>query len=795
MKEPLMIREFYRFKARHGQITTLFVVILGVLLLFTTIFIDIAKVSSTKTRLNIAVDSGASMLGSLLTSYAKMLSDMNVKGGTYYKKEGEFFFSGWLFGAICIILAIICIIAIIIAAPATAPMWAVIIGGLGAAGAGIYFHQQEVIKGLAHAFELIEGDGNQMKESTLFAVVKGVVDDPVKVRDLQDINQNGSDEDWVSRFDVYLGDRLRSLITGQEILNLEGPIKEIQKQLRCLIQGDDNLDQFRGFLKDDSVEVENPQLGLWEVFTNISAPEYDRGTLDTRIIAVESIKDVEGNIRYQVGQDTKNLVSFLGYSVNSDIWDPSDPYAEVDDEFPQDYSDQNMCQVSRLIYEIYYTDEDDNDDNHFQAYSRDLLSYSIDQLAKLESWYWPFGLYDRTEGPVEDDGVLVWDKCDEMLRWTDWIEEWRGELGTKQGEVNDDVAEVRAEIARIDAELGVVGGIITGLEADIKSLSEEYDEIVGKAREVSNQIGWRDRWIGEAETEIAELEAVENPTQEQQQRLDTLHADRITLKGERDELMAEALVLNSQLQPVSRELGEKNRELPKEREYRDVLLALRGHLEGNVKAELAALSQDTGDTMVTLADYKSNSRNTGLDDRRAVLQDRAEFLGYHCPAESKAQAEEAKVTIGDIIYAWKDTKGWHLVRAMVGNFILPYVKPKKDGGWIQSSVKIYLYPYHDEEQEVSVQAWRFDEPFSGTAGLWEFYPSGRYDAVKWAELKEKLDQKLPKAGTICKGEGLYVEVKSFLDAYGMKAQAKSYTDYADKDNEKSRWEIGITDTK
>ena len=44
MKAPLIIKEIYIFKIRHAQITTFFVVMLGVLLFLITVFVDLSQV-------------------------------------------------------------------------------------------------------------------------------------------------------------------------------------------------------------------------------------------------------------------------------------------------------------------------------------------------------------------------------------------------------------------------------------------------------------------------------------------------------------------------------------------------------------------------------------------------------------------------------------------------------------------------------------------------------------------------------------------------------------------------------
>ncbi|MBW2046765.1 MAG: hypothetical protein JRI96_18150, partial [Deltaproteobacteria bacterium] len=318
MEDFLIIKKFYGFKAKKSQIATLFVVMLGVLLLFTTVVLDIAQVSFTKTNMDKAVDSGACMMGSILTSHAKQMSDQAVKGRARYSESGGFF-SGWLMEFVLWnILAGLIIIGIILAPVGgwALVLWAVSIGAaIGAVSWGLseVYRRQAVIEAYSDALKMFNSREAQYRETVLLGVVGAAVDDPIKVADTHDINRDGSTQDWVNRFDTHYEQRLRQLILEQEGISMGGgggggsgdydnamaAVDEIRDDLDDLRNGQpDNLLAFRDFLRID----------LWDVFSQIEEPQYDSATL------LSNYREAERR-GYSAGVNILDLGRMPGYTM------------------------------------------------------------------------------------------------------------------------------------------------------------------------------------------------------------------------------------------------------------------------------------------------------------------------------------------------------------------------------------------------------------------------------------------------------------------------------------------------
>lgn len=204
-----------------GQLATLFVICLAVLLIFIAVVVNLSKFISQKTRLTIAADSSALLLGSMMGSYAYKLSKEGCNGGLHgkwYRSYGLFF---------KILATIVAIVLIIVAA-----ILEVISLGLGTyiaialvAVAGIclavwsecYQDPKQVRminKQLAKVPEKYRY--SEIAIQNAFALT---INDPNMAVDTYDYNKDGSTTDKISAFMKWQYERLEELIEGNDIAN------------------------------------------------------------------------------------------------------------------------------------------------------------------------------------------------------------------------------------------------------------------------------------------------------------------------------------------------------------------------------------------------------------------------------------------------------------------------------------------------------------------------------------------------------------------------------------------------
>jgi len=650
MQEPLIIKKFYRFKARHAQITTLFIVMLGVLLFLMTVLIDLNQVVMNKTSMAMGVDSAAATLGSMLTSQAKSLSDQAAQGALHNKKSGGFF-SGWLGEFVGYVVIVVLVVITILSWGTLSPYTMAAIGAvIGAMAWGIseIYRRQAVMESYSDYLQMLNSTKDTYRESTLLSVIAGIVNDPVKVADIHDINRNGNTTEWVGRFYNHYEERLRLLVVGQgDIEDLETMVSDILNTSGTLFSGSDNLLDLRDFVKGD----------LWELFSDIDTPDYNASGLSLAIAAAEA-KD------YSVQERVTELANDPGYEVDS-AWVGGHPHAEDNDDLPlgSSWNDETLCQLSLAIYAIYYSGEGGFDS--FKACVDEFVSLSASEI-----------VYLINSGSGEIFLSEIDDLCDNLEDLEEEINKWINLLGLKQVEIDSDVEVLEVEIDTVKAKI---------LEL------EESDSL----------------------------------------KKDALEALLSTLKSVRDYLEE----LEADIQPAKKSLD----------------------------------------------DYKSK-----ISIRRLDLKSQASAIrNYETPIAGK---------VGKAVYAWKDTRGWHVVKAYVGSeLIVPSIRIHKDKDWNKTTVETFIEPYYSSgEQKTLIQARRFDEPAS--TPWWNFYPSGRYSQEQWESLTADFEEKFAnESGFVVEGESLYSKVDDFMESYGLKAQAKSSTNYANKVGGGSRWSIGIKD--
>lgn len=832
----IKISKFHDCKQKKAQITTLFVVVLGFVLLVTTILIDISQVSMTKASTNIAVDSGALQLGSALTSHAKRLSDEAIGGRVERTRRGGFF-SGWLGQIIgwvvAVALLIVAIIVTVVTFGAGAGSWGAffaILGLLLGSTTGSWFaadglRQMAVLRAYASNLSLLNDERSQYQEQTLLGVVAGMVNDPVQVVDVHDVARTGRTDDWIGRFHKHYDQRIRQLLLAQYSEyddhqfadTLRQAIEEVRedlRRLRNLVYHDDpeEKDNLRAFLKEDNRQGD--PLGLWGTFLRLDEPDYETDVfslLDERIQVARPYHQVRERVEelavepgYIRGKEEDpcalhELCSrFFGEAVW--IWDKEDFYAQDNDLLPaspEELEDMDLSQISFTIYDIFYLP-------NFEQWGEDSEEWGeefdyppsgvglIDHLLTFSGFepyhlieekqsriIWTGLIYDDTEsgdieegGWWEDDGVDLDNEDDEA----DWADDEEGEWWA-----DDLVRRVKLWNAFIDEWRNFfLDYILPSLGDDSDDLSAEIDAVERKLAELGLGVANQTNLISSLSSQI----------NERNNQINSIEAEIAGLDPDEDQDFISSL--DSQISSLQDEIiqlesdisaSEALKELLIEEE--EILLALLESLE-DTKAILDFFYTDVDE-----ARNKLRAKRNSLDTLKQRIKSNVDFIRYWAP--------EAMAGVGGVLYAWKDAQGWHLVQASVArSFEVPNIDSKRSRNWRRTKVRVRIRPYHRSSgQSVDIVARRFSDPVA--TPWWNFYPANRLDEsgkADWEYIKQGLDSSSFDGGIIiAQGEPLYSRINTFLRLYGMESKATSNTRYQGRSSGRSLWRINLTKPK
>lgn len=318
-------------------------------------------------------------------------------------------------------------------------------------------------------------------------------------------------------------------------------------------------------------------------------------------------------------------------------------------------------------------------------------------------------------------------------------------------EIEDLCSELEAGVSAIDEWIIHLGQFQIPIDDDVQVLEAEIANLMPFIAPLEQTIANINTQIALLNAQIAALDPV---------------VDAVAIAG----LEAEISVLEAASAPIWDQLTT----------FQDLLTALQG-----VKDYLEVLETDIETAKSDLNDYKE-----AASDRQSNLMHLVSAIrNYVTPIASK---------VGKGVYAWEDTKGWHIVKVYVGSELqVPVVKRDTDKKWNKTITYIWVTPYASKHhntsgQKVIIQARRFDEPTS--TPWWDFYPSGRYDEEEWGDLTADFEVRFVNGGGfIVEGEPLYMAVDNFMESYGVKAESKSSTCWANRQNDRSRWRISIAD--
>ncbi|MGE5197153.1 MAG: hypothetical protein ACM3IL_01445 [Deltaproteobacteria bacterium] len=256
-----------RSQAR-SQIAVYLILLMAIIFVFILITINIHQASQFRTMVSTAADGSALLLASEIGSYGRAQWD------TYLASQGakddgsyEICKINWV-----LIVGLIAIVALAVATAfgcgpcgaVAAKLGGALFGATGGAAvalgtaliAGLTLTSQvladrAIINTLNRQFEKLPLKPRFVEEALVNALFQ-TVDDPERVRDIHDINENGKTDDYVSRFLLVETERLR-YING-----LWGPLSELANEILAFFNASDRFRQYVGGTQQFPEFIANP---------------------------------------------------------------------------------------------------------------------------------------------------------------------------------------------------------------------------------------------------------------------------------------------------------------------------------------------------------------------------------------------------------------------------------------------------------------------------------------------------------------------------------------------------------
>lgn len=769
MKNMLYFESFSGFKKKHAQITTLFVLVLAIMLFFITVLVDLAEVSRTKTTADIAVDSGGLLLGSMISSRAKALSDQGADGRVRYTHEGCFW-SGWLGQLLAWIGIIVATILSVVAGGAPLIIAMAIFSGTAGWAAGEMARKAAVMQGFNETLNMINNDEVRFQEQVILSVIGGMVDDPDQVKDVHDMLRSGRQDEWVGRFQHHYQKRVNDMaVEGMDseareaAKNIVNWIRSRLIRLRFLIYGTwgngESENSLRFFLRDK----------VWEVFERMKDPGYDAEALQDVINCRDDGIIAWGN---EGGYPYSYEVPYL-------LW-------EIWHQYDHGYG--NHREVMRLAFDPeYYFNEYDvgagkwhwipDAGNSYWKDSRwnQLHTLGSDELGRVSSEisHIFYDIFHRADNSLSEVGRIdrlmyqsgpTNDKITELISsqqglslWAEqiWNHENRDDGSRRSGPVwCEDYGEWEYSLT---ANIYLWEKFIIGWRNIFNGLLNDLVGVWGPLRDDEWRRGWLYREIERAEDFKNELD----PDDEYEARGINIFNRYINLLNEAKNALEE---LRDKADEAYVKLGEF---LYGEGEEDDPDPDSCGHI-------------------------------LGLQRLRNSLEWNAGRL--YKPPHSEGER--------GMVYAWKDTRGWHLVQVEVENPEIPTIRSRERRKWNRAEVYVRIEPYNRARGEDGEKKWagepvqvvgrRFSQPRSSTP-WWDFFFASRLDREngrqEWENLKTNLESVIEEsdfgAKIICDTNYLYGEINNFLERFGVESKVKSRVAWHDHRSNESRWRIDL----
>jgi len=220
-----------------GQVAIILILVIASALIFYAASINLGRYSQTKALVTVASNTSAAMLGSSMASYARMLSETNLRGGREYCKSTNVLAA--------IIALIIVIVATYLGQPGKGFALAMAIMAITLAALSLAMQITIIQPGITRAWnsmvnELLDTP-NKFTENSIQNAMGKMITDQVMVPDLSDSDndriwvaradhENPPFVDEVSRYGAYYTARLHG-IPAPPVVNLQAFLEALRKFL------------------------------------------------------------------------------------------------------------------------------------------------------------------------------------------------------------------------------------------------------------------------------------------------------------------------------------------------------------------------------------------------------------------------------------------------------------------------------------------------------------------------------------------------------------------------------------
>ncbi|MCM8800168.1 MAG: hypothetical protein NC900_05535 [Candidatus Omnitrophica bacterium] len=258
-------------KTPSGQIAALLTLVIAIIFIFIAITINIGKISKTKLLTQIASDTAALNLASILSSIGNYHVQTNL--------EGKISVCKYMWNPIFALFVIaIAIISMIFTGPVTLAEILLLLSGILDFVTDVFISTPAMIEAFNSYMRDLDGE-TKLEENAIQSALTILVNDPVFVQDIHDYDQDEDTNDLIYRFEAWYAERL--LVMGNKFKIIEDFIKNMLPKLKV---ADDNLydfviytagDQFSN--PDNPPDPEETEFKIWmkEVENGISYKNID----------------------------------------------------------------------------------------------------------------------------------------------------------------------------------------------------------------------------------------------------------------------------------------------------------------------------------------------------------------------------------------------------------------------------------------------------------------------------------------------------------------------------------------
>ncbi|MBN3038979.1 MAG: AAA family ATPase [Candidatus Omnitrophica bacterium] len=474
--------QYFRKGEASGQVATLITLVIAVIFLFTAVTLNIGQLTQKKTMTANAADGAAMKLASFLGSYSNKLSLEYLDGTSGYCKKN---YSGFW--------QIITTIVAVVLAVVFQQHWLLVLA-IGVLGTANYVYSTWVMDdGVAAAMQRqlskLKLEDNITEQAIMYALVHSV-DDPTRVEDIHDYDEDGDTTDKITRFSKWYAERLLAITGG-----ITSPNAKIAAFLPLMEDfANEAGDFYRDFTEDATrcILYDDPALPDNQCFPAGTDGEF-----------VDLLGELEA----------------LGPEFDVSFWVPDADSEESADDVDELTTDLNMFYLWAL------------------GENGGLLNEDFAVIAAMYS-DWITHLYVE-EAPAPEAEEAWYDEASADI---DMINDWLPELNSLFGPLDTMIFELEQEIAELTEDLEDINDEIDVKNQEISDKNDEIDQVKQDLEDARNEDPPDLVLIAQLEADLADLEDELAALEED---LALLEADRDTMQADLDTKTAELDHLNN----------------------------------------------------------------------------------------------------------------------------------------------------------------------------------------------------------------------------------------------------------